>query len=316
MATAKLDLERLITLTRRRAEKICEGLGNAAPTNLVRLGEKRRIGSVRFQPILGSGGLLKTKDGFDVVINTDGRGAQERPADVLPAKSSNWNVLTSPVRFTIAHEIAQALLVEVAGGDPHKDIFFKNEQALDSFCNELASKFLMPKRQVEKAISGNVFDAPHLARIPDQFLVSPDAFMQRIDSADFREDFSETDGLAALVREGQAQGSSFENLQFVTGKIWGARALNQFGLGPKEAGRGRDTKFPIGRSIAEVDFGGIPPELFRTRDHEKRLFSVQWRGGRPENLLNCELEFQWIRERPLALILTIRVVAGPAPKVK
>lgn len=300
-------------LAERRAKKIFESLDSSVPTNLTELGRRRGLGAIRFRPILGSAGLLKTQQGFDVVVNTEARGAETRPKDIL-LPDSDWNILAPPVRFTIAHEIAHTVLIEIAEGDTRKEVFIKNEEAVDTLCNDLASKFLMPSTQIDRALGSKKFNAVHIAGLPNMFRVSVDALMYRLDSADLTKSFSQDDGLIALLREVHQPDASGGTLQFIAGKLCGARALNQFGLGPKDPSRGRETKFPSGRSITEVDLGDISSDLLRQGQHDKHSISVQWRGGQPDNLVDCEVEFQKIYDRPVSLILTVQVTAGPAPK--
>ena len=173
MAGPKLSLEGLTARARRRSEKICDAFDDRPPVILNDLGRLHNVGAVKFKPILGSAGLLKTKGGFDIVIDTEARGAKESSAFILPVDSSDWNDLRPPVRFSVAHEIAQLLLVEIAGGDPNRDIFFKNEQTLDRLCNELAGKFLLPKKNLEKTIGKQLFDAAHLAKLLQRFWFPP-----------------------------------------------------------------------------------------------------------------------------------------------
>jgi hypothetical protein len=290
------------------------GLPASLPINLTSIAHDLGVSAVRFRSILGSAGLLKTQDGFDIVVSTDARGAPDRGADVLPTDSSDWNVFSPPVRFSIAHELAQLLLLRTAGGDPSKEIFFKNEEALDTLSNQVAANFLMPRDHLRKAIGKHLFDAPHLARVVGQFRVSAEAFMWRLSSPDLIAAFPEADGILVLLREeGTAADGRGVVIRCAAGKIWGARALNQFGLGPKNPIGKRDTKFPAGRTVEELKLGDGVSRWLRENQCGIRRIEVPWRGDQPRNLLSCEAHYQRLGEK--FWVLAIRVLAGPTAEL-
>jgi len=313
-ATAKSQLDELRKASRRAAARLLQSkILDTPPISLNALGKQENIAALRFMPILGSAGLLQTKAGFDIVINTEAPGAIQKADTVLSVEESDWNSLAAPLRFTIAHEIAHAVVLRVSGGNPNKDIFFRNEDAIDHFCNDLASGFLMPAQQVEDDIGQRLFDAAYLAQLSRRFLVSAEAFVRRVASLELANLSGSADGLVSIVRNVSSNDRS-ARMRFVAGKLWGARALNQFGLGPAEDVQGRrDTKFPLHRFVDKIELGDNSDAWLRANAYGVRMITAQWRGSGTRNVLEYEAQYQRISENPLTLILAVRVLAGPSP---
>jgi hypothetical protein len=313
----------MATVTKSRFEKLCDdvrreanisvgSLGRATlPVSLNDLARREQISTIRFKPILGTAGLLRTGGGFDIVINTEAPGA-DQPADFVLRVDSDWNVLTPPLRFTVAHEIAQALFVRTSGGDPNKDFFLKNEQAIDHLCNDLASRFLMPEKQLIAAIGPALFDAEHLFNLTRKIGVSPEALARRLDASEFRRAFGEVEGLVSFVRKDLSDRiRSSDQIRFVAGEIWGIRALSQFGIGPVVRPRDGTRKFPSGRSVGDLKLDLSLEDRLQNEIVGVQLRTVAWRGSKPNNLLKCEARFCRTSRKPLCGLLTVQVIEGP-----
>lgn len=287
-----------------RARKRIEELVGSAETNTAALNDLARtlnVGAIRFTQILGSAGLLRTgKDIFDIVLDSS---EDQKLGEVWPRDSSDWNKLSPGRRFSVAHELAHVLLVGESGGDPDKELFSKNERAIDNLCNELAGKLLMPRSRLIRELSGRIFEAPNLNRLTTEFRVFEEALARRLQDTDMKSAFwDDQPGLVALVR------SDGTTMRLVAGRVWGATALDVFGLGPTEEDGG-ESKFPTGQLIEKLRLPIPMADRLANASSDKEECSVMWGSERGAKKLPCTVEFAQVAVG--SFFLTIKAAAAP-----
>lgn len=122
----------------RFTEKLCALSANTPPpAPLEEFAKELGIRCVRFKPLLSDGALAKEGKDLEIVLNTEAPGAAWPAGTVLPVDDGKWGALNPPLRFSVAHEIAHAVFLKVAGYDSRLDLFQKNERAVENACNIL-----------------------------------------------------------------------------------------------------------------------------------------------------------------------------------
>lgn len=311
---AKSNLEELKERARKEVASLVKRIErDDLPVDLKSLAAAEGVRAVRFRPILGTAGLAKISDGYHIVINTEAPGATNAAEHTCDMESSEWTEFRAPIRFSIAHELAHLVLVRLKGGDPNKDIFSRSEEALDHLSNELASSILMPAGRLVTEIGEKLLSPNHLVSLTGTFRVSPEALARRIASPEVRRRFGNVDGLVAYAREEISDGNaSTAVFRFVAGYMWGVPARHLFGIGEKRTGDLFDTsRFPSGHTLAEMRLDPDPTHALRTEKSGIRSLNAIWRKGPPRKILRCELQFCRTSEKPLGLLLAIRVLEGP-----
>lgn len=314
VALAKSKLDQLKQDARKEAASVVGPLEQGElPVDLNTLAQSESVGAIRFRPILGTAGLLKVGDGYEIVINTEAPGASVAPETVFQVGQTNWSNFAPPIRFAIAHEIIHLIILRVSGGDPNKDIFTRNEEALDHLSNELAASLLMPAGRLVAEIGENLLSPDHLVRVTRAFSVSPEALARRLASTDVRRRFKNVDGLVGYMREQVGDGdTAARGVRFVAGHIWGVPARHQFGIGEKRAGElFESSEFPSGRSLADMRLDPDPTDALRTENSGSRSANAIWRKGPPRKVLRCEVQFCRTSQKPFGLFLAIQVLEGP-----
>ncbi len=169
--------------------------------SLVRVAREFKIESIRFEPLLSDAGLKRLESGgLEIVINTDASYRRVRHGTVMRIEDGGELSKLNPyLRFTVAHEIAHAIVLEISGGDSSIDEFKLHEDAVESVCNRMAGALLVPEKALDHALGGIVFDAEHLQRIAGEFHVSMEVLVLRIKRLKLRERGSSFGGLLLLV---------------------------------------------------------------------------------------------------------------------
>ena len=69
--------------------------------------------------------------------------------------------------------------------------------------------------------------------------------------------------------------------------------------------------FPQIASVKELSLGDDPGTIARENQYGIRRVSIQWRGGRPDNLLDCEAQYQRLSAKAWILTDSCALWAGP-----
>src|SRR5260370_745713 len=84
------------------------------PVRLDELAIAYGIQYARFEPLWSTVKLVKTEGGFYILVNTDGPEVVEPAGSILKHDDGKWQKFSRPLRFSIAHEIAHLIFLEVA----------------------------------------------------------------------------------------------------------------------------------------------------------------------------------------------------------
>lgn len=241
------------------AERWAESVANLPlPVPIHELAKSRKIQRIEFEPILSTAGIVKRGDGYVIVVNTDARGISKTAGDFMDINAGTIRELPPPIRFTIAHEIAHAILFDVAGS--FKSRTLRAARGLESTCSIIASKLLMPASRVKREIGDALFDPNHIKKVVDAFGVSSQAFILRLQLDDLRSHFERFEGLLGLAC------STEGGTKVVACEIFGVESWKVLGIGPAQQGsdgseeepslfgasQSRSDARPIGRSISEL----------------------------------------------------------------
>ena len=113
---------------------------------------------IRFEPLISDAGLAKTAEGFEIVINTEAPGATEPPGSIFLADDGRWNELRSPLRFSVAHELAHVPFLISAGRKRFADVLTRNQPDVERGSSVLARTFLLPRKLLIRELGNGLFD--------------------------------------------------------------------------------------------------------------------------------------------------------------
>jgi hypothetical protein len=200
MAKGRLTFEQLLprawAIVDEWAAKWASG---SLPVPLEDLARAYKVRRVEFEPLLSTGGLEQEEDEFVVYLNPEADGVDQRDGDTMGVAAGAWSALRSPVRFTLAHELAHLILYSLANYE-HRP-FEDRDKDLETACNDIAGALLLPKKRLMDEIGGHLFDTHHIRTVLKKFHVSGNAFVLRLRSHDLNNAFDSMSGLMTVVRK-------------------------------------------------------------------------------------------------------------------
>jgi len=273
--------------------------GRDLPVPLHEFAKSRNIQRLRFEPLLSTAGLAKSQDGFEIYLNTEGPGVDQKAGTVLDAGDDNWSGLATPSRFSVAHEIAHLIFKETAEEGSQSDFFRENADKLEVACNEIARMLLIPKQLLIREVGDRLFDASHLGRLLTTFRVSAEVIVRRFRLADLKSVFGNVSGLIALAREDE------KAIRIVDSHSFGHLALERFG-----SALGRSGGRLEGCAIQDLRLHSDVDRWLRQEEKGSQEIRVPWRTDAPERL-PCELSFHRICRVPLVLLIGVKIAGVP-----
>jgi hypothetical protein len=297
----------------RFTEKLCASRADMSPpAPLEGFAKELGIRCVRFKPLLSDGALAKEGKDLEIVLNTEAPGAASPAGTTLSVDDGKWGELKPPLRFSVSHEIAHAVFLKAAGS--HRDLFQKNEQAVENACNILARVFLLPRSMLVREIDSRLFDVDHLSKLVHAFGVSPEVFLRRFHVSDMRGQFAAMDGLLAFIQD------KGENIEFKACHMWGTHAITRFQHGLQESRKNaseylslsadyKQTRWALeGLKLNEIGLGNSSDTASRLKNKQADHIEidVEWVRG---EVIPCSLSFRLIRERPLGWLLCLQFMA-------
>lgn len=162
------------------AQEWAMSVADRVPVPLHELAKQRNIHRIRFEPLISISGIVKTKDGFDIVVNTeDAPEAIQKGSTVQEVNNSDWSNFKLPLLFSMAHEIAHVIFFDVVGGITKKRFLRDHEDELETACSKMARMLLIPKQRLIREIGDRLFDVNHIKGLTELFKVSPEVFIWR-----------------------------------------------------------------------------------------------------------------------------------------
>lgn len=270
------------------------GTDGPLPVALSDMLAAKKVRAIRFEPLWSDAGVEEDGDGFVICVNTEARGVREAPGTTVAVSEYDWTRVASPVRFSIAHELAHLIVLELARGKAESDIFERHKQALENTCNEMARAILLPRARLVREVDGGFFDAARLVRVCEAFGVSADVLLLRLGLSDMREAVKDADGMLALLFRGRdnVEVASSVKLGTLASQRWRHLADRSRSVGAGEL--------------------YLPSELVTAVCDQNRVevkAHVMWRE---DMILPCEVTAYRIYDDPLKVLLGIRVAGPPA----
>ncbi len=155
---------------------------------------------IQFEPLFSSAGLSKVADGYVIHINTEAHGVHQAEGTILEVNEVNLRELGPAARFSVAHEIAHAVFIQIAGSGKTSSLH-RHTKLLERACNEMAGVMLLPKAHLLASVSEEFFDAGRVLQVMKSFGVSADTLILRLKSEDFQGALSGLDGILAVAVE-------------------------------------------------------------------------------------------------------------------
>ncbi len=302
----------------RITEKLTASTANMAPPALLeKYAKELGIRCIRFEALLSDGGLAKAGKDLEIVLNTEAPGVDYPAGTTLSSDDGKWGELKPPLRFSVVHEIAHAVFLRAAGYDSQRDLFQKNERAVENGCNILARILLLPRSMLIREIDSRLFNVTHLSRLILAFGVSPEVFIRRFHVSDMRAQFTAMDGLLAFIQDGG------EDVKFKTCHIWGDHAIVRFQHGLQESRKKareseilslsadyKQTRWILeGLKLNEVGLGkssDIASKL-KNKQADQIEMDLEWVRG---EVIPCRLDFRLVHENPLGWLLCLQVMGA------
>ena len=269
---------------------------NAPPVALHELADKLRIRRIEFLPLLSTAGVGPVENGYVVYINTRAPGATRISKKCLDLTHEDFTSLTSPLRFSVAHEMAHVFFFDLLGGDCESNLLRRHWQALENSCNQMARVLLVPRKSLLREIEGDLFALDRLMHVVRRFRVSPQVFIYRLHLDDMRDAFQGHDaGLIACIQK-RPEGP----------RVIAAHALGGLATIRWPSGESSSEGMPLEKLFLSVDLGA----LVAKREHVLADAEVSWR---PEKVAPCKLELNPVRNDPLMSILSVRLAGYLTP---
>lgn len=280
------------------AQSVADG---PLPVSLQDLAAAYKVRAVVFEPLLSDTALEREGNGFLICVNTEGRGANHKAGTEIELSSSDVSTWSAPLRFSVAHELAHLIILELTGREEKRDFFRRHSEALERTCNEMAGAMLLPQLRLKREIGSRLFDAVHLRDLCGRFAVSPETFFLRFRSADVRTELKAFDGLVVLARENQ------ESIEIALSIVLEPLARQKW------------RHIAEARESLQIEAIGLPSEVLRSVCEEEALekqVEIEWRHAstlEPRTILPCELKTCRLYSKRRAIIIAIRVIAPPEP---
>jgi hypothetical protein len=277
----------------RAVERWAASNSHATPVPLHDLAALYDVRRICFDRLFSSAGLSKAADGFVVYVNTGAYGVDQIAGTVLEVNAETLKALKPSVRFSVAHEIAHAIFLKETNAAKKKALFLKHNDDLESACNQMAGAMLLPKPQFTAAIGDKLFDANRVTELTTAFGVSATTLILRLKSPDMRGTFRELDGLLAIVEEVGATKvvKVFHFLEPYSNLMWKnlsegdhAQIWEKLHLGSTNLDQLRESK---------------------TVDQSIRI------AFDPNRTIACQLTSRRLRDRPLRILVGIRIAGHP-----
>lgn len=286
------------------AQEWAMSVADRVPVPLHKLANEKRILRIRFEPLISTSGLVKTKDGFDIVVNTEAPGATQKAGTVQEINNADWSKFAPSLLFGIAHEIAHVIFFDVVGGITKKRFLRDHEDELETACSKMARMLLIPKQRLIREIEGRLFDVNHIKELIKLFKVSPKVFIWRLQLDDMKDVFKDADGL--LVYAEVEQG----HIVIKACQIWGPQAKSRFAIGSLN----KQKNLPEERVLRELhlvdDINNKFDEInARLLENENGQIKLQVPCA-SDTLLPCELNFCRIQGHSDRLLIGIKVAGN------
>lgn len=159
------------------------------PVLLRPIAERRRVTSVDFCPLLVDAVLTTHKRGFRILLNSDGRRAQDLKE--LYNNETKVKMLHPRLRFSIAHELAHTLFYDLSDTSPQLSKKFSSGggrtelENLERHCNSIASHFLLPTEMLKiEFLQLNAIIPDSIAYLARKTGVSLHALLLRLNNSD------------------------------------------------------------------------------------------------------------------------------------
>ena len=262
------------------------------PVALDALAVAHKIRAVVFEPLFSDTAVEKEENGFLICVNTEARGAHYKSGTEIEITRANLNALTPQLRFSIAHELAHLIILEISGARSKSDVFRGRSDALEATCNEMAGAILLPRSRLKREIDGRLFNAPHLRGLCAKFGVSPDTLVWRFRSSDVRDEFKAFDGLIVVAR-GEKGAMEIESSMVL-----------------EPLARQRWRSIADARDNLQIEALGLPSDALSSVYDEDRVATkveIEWRPGMT---LPCELTTCRLYSKPLTIMMAIQVVGS------
>ncbi len=259
------------------------------PVPLEDLAARYKVRRIEFEPFLSKAGIEKDGDGFLICMNSRAAGIDQTEGTVLEV-SGHWCRLHPHIRFTIAHEIAHLIILQLAGGNWRSDLFRRHAVALENECSRMARALLLPKERLRREIGDRLFDVDTVRKLLTEFRVSPEVFVWRLRLPDMQAEFRSSDGLLAFARE-QPDGS----VGLVARAAWGTIASNRWKQILEERGRPRLEMLHLRPGICDA---------IRKLDNVDESTVVIWREGQ---VFPCRVKSCRLYSNPSGFLIGIQV---------
>jgi hypothetical protein len=261
----------------------------APPVRLHAVATRLHVRRVEFVPMVSTAGVKPIEDGYVILVNTTAAGASRVTKRHLEVTESDFDSLSVPLRFCIAHELAHIVFYDLFDGDCRNPVFQDHWEALENACNQMARALLIPRLALLRTL-GCRTPSPHLfVHLAKAFRVSPEVFIRRLELEDTREIrlFPE-DGLVAFVRD-QGNGP-----KLLARHAWGPLARVRW---PK------DGWSPAGEPMDRFGVSKDLQSLFEIGEEFSLDVEVIWRQGQ---VAPCRLEITPTHKNPASAIVVLR----------
>ncbi len=270
---------------------------SAPPVALHELASKLRIRQIEFLPLISTAGIRPLDGGYVIYINTRAPGAESVTRERLEPTHDDFSNLNSPLRFTVAHEMAHVFFFNAVGGNHDSPLLRKHWQAIENSCNQMARVLLLPKAPFLRELGPDLLAAPQLWITSRRFAVSPRVLIYRLQLEDLRHTMADSDGgLIGLVEEGRDQA------MLVAVHTIGTFARMRW---PKQKWS------PEGISVNDLHLLVAWEKILNRSERVTVDAEVDWRG---DEAAPCRLDLLPISRRPFSAILTIRVTGYVRPR--
>ncbi len=271
-----------------------KSVADQIPVPLHKLAKERNIRYIRFEPLISTSCLLKANDGYGIFVNTEATNPSQIAGTIQEIENSDWSNLEKQLLFSIAHEIAHVIFLDVAGGNQKIEFLRNHERRLESECSKMARMLLIPKMKLIREIGDKLFDINHIKTLVTLFGVSPEVFVRRLQLDDMKDVLKDARGLVAFALIEK------ECIIIKACQIWGDLAWSRFAVDENKQ------KVPEGSMLRElpmVDFDEVNTWLLENEKGQRSL-EVPWAR---DSFLPCELNFCKIQRNPNSLLIGIRI---------
>jgi hypothetical protein len=279
----------------RRVLELSDVAGDCAPpVPLNEIATRLSIRGVEFLPLVSTAGVGPVEDGYGVYINTRAPGAAPFGRSCLHTTREDFDRLSAPLRFTVAHEMAHVLFFELLGGDCENQLLRKHWRALEHTCNQMARVLLLPKKPFLRELGGDLFSLQAATTVIRRYRVSPDVFIFRFRVADIGRAFDGHDeGLIAYIKD----------------RVNGPRIMAAHSLGTVANIRWPVRNWRSGRIALDKLYLSIDVEaLLRTRHRGVVDAEVLWRD---DQMIPCKVEVWPFPREPIRGVVSIRLTGHP-----